>query len=313
MKNYTGTIKSGISRTKEFEKKHLARYSVNVGTRCGHECTYCSTPALLRMHGIFGKLGLKPFERGYSIVDPTIPERVKRDATRIKDRGVVQLCTTVDAWSPEAQEYNLGRKCLKAILSKADWSVRILTKNAAVLKDFDVIEKHRNRVQLGLSITAIPEKENIISCIEPNASLISERISVMEEAAKRGFRTYAMFCPLLPGISSNQKEINQLIQLAESWSVEEVFIKAVNTRANGLILTQAALENSGYQEEAAKIQKIRNKKNWNNYVVELIKKVQGGMKKFADIDKLRILQYHKSLTNESILQIKKDESGIIWL
>lgn len=37
-----------------------------------------------------------------------------------------------DAWSPEAQEHDLGSRCLEAILAESAWMVRILTKNAAV-------------------------------------------------------------------------------------------------------------------------------------------------------------------------------------
>ena len=313
MKIYTFKLKSGISKTLEFEKKGLAQYAVNIGTRCGHDCTYCSSPALLRMHPSFKEHGLSPFERGYAIVDPTTPERVKRDAVRIKNRGLIQLCTTVDAWSPEAQEYDLGRKCLEAILSEPGWTVRILTKNAGVLKDFDIIEKYKDRIQLGLSITAIPEKEDVIKSIERNASPITERIAVMKEAANRGIRTYGMFCPLLPGICTKPEEIGQLIQLAESWNAEEIFIEAVNARANGLILTQESLEKAGFQGEAAEVQKIRNRKDWNNYVVELIKKVQNSTRKFSDIAKLRILQYSKSLAQTSISKINTDNAGIIWL
>jgi hypothetical protein len=40
----------------------------------------------------------------------------------------------------------LGRKGLEAILSEPSGTVRILTKNAAVEKDFDIISKYRNSV-----------------------------------------------------------------------------------------------------------------------------------------------------------------------
>ena len=157
------------------------------------------------------------------------------------------------------------------------------------------------------------KKEDVIKSIEPNASPITERIAVMKEAANRGIRTYGMFCPLLPGICTKPEDIDQLIQLAESWNAEEIFIEAVNARANGLILTQEALEKAGFQGEAAEIQKIRNRKNWNNYVVELIKNVQDGVRKHSDLSKLRILQYPKSLTKESITKIKQNDIGVIWL
>ena len=117
MKIYTTTLKSGITRTKEFEKKKLAQFSINVGTRCGHQCIYCSTPSMLRMHKSFRQVDESPFGHGYSIVDPSTPKRVRLDAQKIHQRGMIQLCTTVDAWAPEAQKYNLGRECLDAILS----------------------------------------------------------------------------------------------------------------------------------------------------------------------------------------------------
>ena len=53
MQHYTTQLSAGFIRTKEFERKRLAMYAVNVGTKCGHGCEYCSTGALLRMHPSF--------------------------------------------------------------------------------------------------------------------------------------------------------------------------------------------------------------------------------------------------------------------
>ena len=49
IESYTHTLKGGIRPTPKFAEKRLADYGVNVGLRCGHECTYCSSPALLLM------------------------------------------------------------------------------------------------------------------------------------------------------------------------------------------------------------------------------------------------------------------------
>jgi DNA repair photolyase len=96
-------LKTGITRTPEFEKKGLATHAVNVGTKCGHGCLYCSTGAVLRTHRSFRDCAENPFKFGYAIVDPTTPERVAKDAQRIQKRGLVQLCTLTDAWAPEAR------------------------------------------------------------------------------------------------------------------------------------------------------------------------------------------------------------------
>ena len=186
MKNYNYVLTGGIRPSPEFKKKGLAQYAVNVGLRCGHDCTYCSSRAMLRCHPAFKALDKKAFGIGYSIVDPEMPDKVAHDAKCLSGRGLVQICTTVDAWAPEAQQLNLGRRCLEAILHEPGWAVRILTKNAAIVDDFDLIKKHRDRVLVGLSLTATSDKESVISVVEPFASPISERMKALKKAAKLG-------------------------------------------------------------------------------------------------------------------------------
>jgi len=313
MKVYNWRLKTGISRTKEFERKGLATHAVNCGLKCGHGCKYCSTGAMLRTHKAFKELRLNPFDNSYAIVDYKTPHRVARDARLKQKRGLIQLCTIVDAWSPEAQQYDLGRKCLKVILKEQNWAVRILTKNSAIKKDFDLIEKYKDRVLVGLSITATFDKGDIIKVIEPNASSIGERIEVLKEAKTRGFRTYSMFCPILPGIADSPSQINELIKLSVDIGAEEIFAEAVNPRGRGLILTQDALKSQGYHLEAARIESIRNRKNWSRYVTKLIKNIQKSVRQQYDIRKLRFLLYPGGLEAQDIDRIKQDDAGVIWL
>lgn len=313
MKTYGYPLKTGITRTKEFERKKLATHAVNVGTKCGHDCTYCSTGSLLRMHESFKALGLNPFENGFAIVDPTTPDRVARDAKRIRKRGMVQLCTTVDAWSPEAQKHDLGRRCLEAILSQPGWSVRILTKNAAVARDFDLIAEHRDRVLVGLSITAMPSHEHVIATIEPNASSISERMGVLKEAHRRGLRTYAMFCPLLPKIACTADGVDQLVRLAVECGVEEIFAEPVNPRGSGLRLTQEALDRHGHWDAVCGVIPIRRRVEWSWYVVKLLRHLQGSVRAHYDIAHLRFLLYPSRLIQEKLDEIRRDDAGVVWL
>ena len=318
MREHTTLLRSGINRTKEFERKQLASFSVNVGTKCGHDCRYCSTGALMRMHHSFRTANESPFGHGYSIVDPTTPMRVAHDAKHryardIRKRGLIQLCTIVDAWAPEAKRYDLGRQCLQAILSQPGWTVRILTKNAAVVNDLHLIEEHRDRVQVGISITAPPSKDEMVSAVEPNASSIPERIAVMHEAHKRGLRTYGMFCPLLPGIADSPNDIRELLRLAVEWGSEEVFVEPVNPRARGLISTAEALTSHGYSTEAEAINHIRHQANWSRYVTRLLKTVQAAVRELYDINRLRFLLYSKNLHPLYREQIESDDAGVIWL
>jgi DNA repair photolyase len=306
-------LKAGISRTPEFEKKMLACFAVNCGVKCGHNCLYCSTGAILRMHSAFKACGENPFGFGYSIVDTDTPARVAEDAKRVRQRGLVQLCTTVDAWAPEAQEHQLGRRCLQAILAEPGWSVRVLTKNGAVMEDYDLIEAHRDRVLVGLSLTATPAKADLIRTVEPNTSSILVRTYAMKEAAARGLRTYAMLCPLLPGIADSPDDVDELVRFAVEVRAEEIFVEPVNPRAAGLRLCQEALVTHGRGEAAAEVGRIRKRANWSQYVVDLVTSVQRSVRKHSDISKLRFLLYPSNLLPEDVEMINTDDAGVIWL
>ena len=271
---------------------------------------------MLRTHASFQKAGVRPSGTGFAIVDPDTVARVTRDAkkTRKSRRGMIQLCTTVDAWSPEAHAYKLGRGCLEAILAESWWTVRILTKNAAVVGDLDVCKKHRDRVLVGVSLTATPPKQVVMKFVEPNASVITDRMNALRTAHKQGLRTYAMLCPLLPGISDDPSEIQDLVAFAKSHDAEEIFAEPVNPRGNGLRMTQQVLGQKRYAAEAKAVGRIRNRKAWSGYVADLVGKVQRAVHNvYGDANKLRFLLYGKDLQDADRARIEQDPAGVIWL
>jgi len=265
------------------------------------------------MHPSFKEAGEDPFGNGYGLIDPHIALKVAQDAKNIANRGLVQLCTYSDAWSPLTQQYNLGRNCLEAVLNEPGWSVRVLSKNAAVARDFDVIARHRERVVVGISMTAPAKGKGVIKVIEPNASLITERMDAMLKAHDLGLRTYAMLCPLLPGIAADLGAITELVDFAIYTGAEEIFAEPVNARGPALKHTQEALETAGFAEHALEIQRIRNRSNWGGYVVELAKNLQQVLRARGALSRLRFLLYQSQLTPADKAAIAQDPTGIIWL
>lgn len=164
-----------------------------------------------------------------------------------------------------------------------------------------------------MSITATPEKADIIEILEPNASSITQRMSVMIKAAQSGFRTYAMFCPLMPAIADDPKSTDRLIEFAIYINAEEIFVEPINPRGSALKDCQEALNLWGYEREAKAFKEIRNRKNWSQYVVKLVKNVQQSVRKYSDISKLRFLLYPSRLTHEDKTLIQKDDVGVVWL
>jgi len=314
MKEYDCKLQAGITQSKEFERKGLATHAINVGLKCGQQCTYCSTPAVLRLHPWFREIGVSPFDNSYAAVDPSTAERVARDAGRFRGRrGVIQMCTVTDAWAPEAQRHGLGRACLEAILAEPDWVVRILTKNTAVVQDFDIIARHRDRVMVGISLTGTPKAHAALSVIEPHASPILDRMTAMRLASRLGFRTYAMLCPLLPGISASPSQVDRLVRFSVEIGAEEIFVEPINARGPCLKLTQAALETAGMPEQAAAVGHVRRQQNWSRYVTELVRSVQQSTRRHAAIERLRFLLYPSQLSPEDQRTIRADDEGVVWL
>jgi DNA repair photolyase len=135
----------------------------------------------------------------------------------------------------------------------------------------------------------------------------------MKKAHKCGVRTYAMLCPLLPGIADSPDQIEQLVKSAVEYGAQEIFAEPVNTRGPGLKVTQEALAKNGYKDEADAIKSIRNQKGWSRYATQLISNVQRSVRKLSDISRLRFLLYPSRLTEEDAARIRRDDAGVIWL
>lgn len=245
--------------------------------------------------------------------DPTTPYRVARDAHSGRHRGLIQLCTTVDAWSPAAQLYDLGRRCLETILTEPGWTVRILTKSAAVQKDFDLIAQHQPRVLVGLSLTAPLDKTEVIRAVEPIASSIPERMAALEHAHRLGLRTYGMYCPLLPGIADDAQAIQSLLEFGLRCGVEEIFVEPVNARGPGSKTTEGALREFGFVCEADAVAQIRSKAGWSSYATGLLNHVQEALRRLGALEKLRFLLYPSRLTPEDERWIRDHSQGVKWL
>lgn len=135
----------------------------------------------------------------------------------------------------------------------------------------------------------------------------------MVEAAARGLRTYAMFCPLLPGIASAPEDIERLVKFAVNCRVEEIFVEPVNPRGPRRRLCQEVLEENGRRAEAQAIGRIRQQANGSKYVVDLIVRTQRAVRNQFDISKLRFLLYPSGLLPEDRARIERDDAGVVWL
>jgi len=310
---YLYPLQVGITATPEFAKKRLAEFGVTTGLACGHCCAYGFCRAIFRCHPAFSRLGLKPLDMGYAIVDPQSAIRVQRDARRKRQRGLIILGPTSDAWSPEARHFNLGRACAEAILGEPGWMLRVLTKNAAVQKDFDLFQRHRDLVLVGLSTTFLPSDSKAAKAVEPYASAPQERLDALMEAHRRGLRTYGMLCPLIAPFYETQEKVDQAFKAILPAEPEEIFAEVINPRGKGLILTANALRAGGLQTHADAVNGLRSQTIWSAEAARIIEMVVDAARRLYDLERLRVLVYPSRLTERDEQTLRQIPKGLIWL
>jgi DNA repair photolyase len=82
--------------------------------------------------------------------------------------------------------------------------VGIITKNALILRDLDLLKRlsQDDLVNVHVSITSLSEETRRI--LEPRTVSIKKRLEVVKTLSENGIPVNAMFAPIIPGINSHE-------------------------------------------------------------------------------------------------------------
>jgi DNA repair photolyase len=175
-------------------------YSINPYRGCEHGCIYCyARPS----HEYLG------FSAG---LDFETKIMVKRDAPRLLEETfrkrtwkpqVVAFSGNTDCYQPVERTLQLTRRCLEVALRYRN-PASIVTKNALVLRDVDVLKEMArfNIVHVMISITSMnPE---LIRVMEPRTSTPARRLEAIEELARAGIPVGVNAAPIIPGLTDEE-------------------------------------------------------------------------------------------------------------
>src|SRR5437868_6181343 len=185
------------------------RYSVNPYRGCAHGCSYCyARPG----HEYLGMNGGLDFET--KIV-------VKQDAAKLFREflakkswkpEVVVFSGVTDCYQPAEREFKLTRQCLQVAL-ECRQPVGIITKNALVVRDLDVLQEMAalRLVHVNISVTSLDAE--LARVMEPRTSIPAARLRAMETLAQAGIPVRVMIAPIIPGL--NDCEMPAILQAAK--------------------------------------------------------------------------------------------------
>lgn len=184
------------------------RYSLNPYRGCEHGCSYCyARPS----HEYLG------FNAGFDFETKIM---VKREAPRLfrewlgrqnEATGPVILSGVTDCYQPVERRLRITRGCLE-VAAEAGYPVSIITKNALVTRDLDLLRElaGRHLVHVSLSVTTLDA--GLGRALEPRASRPAARLRAIAELKSAGVPVRVMAAPIVPGL--NDSELPAILKAA---------------------------------------------------------------------------------------------------
>ncbi len=189
-------------------------HALNPYTRCGHDCTYCYAPYVMRT---------SPAEWSQGVMAKVnIPQILAKELPR--RRGVIGLGTVTDPYQPVEAELLLTRRCLEEI-ARAGGRVSVLTKSDLVLRDRDVLRRIPE-AEVGITVNTCSDER--ASIFEAGATPPSRRLRAVRALVEDGVRTYIFLGPIIPTVTDH--DLNGLVDAIAATGVRSVMIDRLNLR-----------------------------------------------------------------------------------
>lgn len=200
-------------------KSGLADYALNCYAGCEHGCVYC--------YARFATRFSHPGEPWGSFVDVKVnaPQVLAHEVKR-KRAGRVFISSVCDGWQPREVSYCLTRQCLEILLHYR-YPLTILTKSTLASRDLDLLVS-KEGVELGVTITTLDE--GLRQLIEPRSSSTTERLALLQEAKRRGIRSYVFLGPLLPYLSDTEESLTPLLKAIKDVGADYFYVDRLNRR-----------------------------------------------------------------------------------
>ncbi len=202
-------------------------YSMNPYQGCEHGCIYCYARNSFEYWGYSAGLD---FETKI-LVKKNAPELLRKFLMHPKwDATPIMLSGNTDCYQPAEQKFRLTRKLLE-VCNEFNQPVGILTKNAWIIRDKDVLQEMAKKKILSAMVSITSLDENIRRAMEPRTTTGKQRLKVIEELSKAGVRMGVMMGPMIPGL--NEHEMQRIMKSAKEAGAS--FTAYTFIRLNGAI------------------------------------------------------------------------------
>ena len=202
-------------------------YSMNPYAGCEHGCIYCFAR---NVHEYWGYSAGLDFETKI-IVKKNAADLLYKFLMQKSWQGTpIMLSGNTDCYQPAEQTYRITRQLLE-VCEKFKQPVGIITKNAYIINDIDILSKlAENRlVSVLFSITSLHEELRRV--LEPRTTTSRQKFKVMRQLTDAGIRVGVMMGPMIPGL--NDHEMSAIMKTAKDHGAK--FTAYTFIRLNGAL------------------------------------------------------------------------------
>jgi DNA repair photolyase len=167
--------------------REYSELACNLYRGCTHGCRYCYAPACMRTTR----------EKWHAMAEPrpNIIALFEKDAGKLRgDARRILFCFSSDPYQPLERTERLTRQALE-IVAKYRLNSQILTKGCFDLISEDMGVMKKANTQLGITLCFSDDATR--KDWEPNASTVSDRLSILKEAHKAGIFTWVSLEPVV--------------------------------------------------------------------------------------------------------------------
>lgn len=317
-----------------FKFKSLSCWSLNFFLGCSHGCRICYVPGtsankqknLLQQYEVMDPVmewgdyvlvrpwNERAFMNSLKHAEDTPASELNRDGNR-----AVCLCSTTDPYQvirhPEPQKQksfnaharSLRRRALVAIRDNSTLNVRILTRSALAIEDFDILRGFGDRLMLGVSL---PTLDPVISRFyEPMAPAPSHRLNLIREAHAAGIHTYVAVAPVYPEVG--YKGILEVFHAVKPVNPLTVFMEPVNLRLGVRERIQIAAAEQGREID---MEPYMGGTAWADYAIKFLKHAEVAAREVGILDRLHLWPDHDALGSKTVIEQQRDPAAYLsWL
>ena len=202
-------------------------YSMNMYQGCEHGCVYCYAR---NSHEFWGYSAGLDFERRIL---------VKKEAPRLLEELLkkkswkahpIVMSGNTDCYQPAEKKFQLTRRCLEVFL-KYKHPVGIITKNALILRDLDLLKELAKDHLIGVNMSITSLSEDTRRVLEPRTATIKKRLETVKILSENGILVNVMMAPIIPSINSH--EILPLAKIVSELGAQSIGHSIV--RLNGAV------------------------------------------------------------------------------